>query len=86
MNTNNYGYSGNIASDPLLGTGAHLGANSPCIDAGNNGAPRLPPTDFEGEPRIEGDSVDIGADEYHAPLFADGFEGGDTGAWSVVAP
>ncbi len=60
----------NINADPLLSANFHLEASSPCIDAGMNGAPELPPTDFENEPRvIDGDSdgtatADMGADEY----------------------
>ena len=65
---------GNIDADPLFvdpETGDfHLLAYSPCIDAGDNDAPGLPATDFEGDPRIidsdnDGtDTVDIGTDEY----------------------
>jgi parallel beta-helix repeat protein len=57
-------------TDPQAGD-FHLSNNSPCIDAGNNFAPNLPPVDFDGSPRIvdgnEDDSavVDMGAFEYH---------------------
>ena len=64
---------GNIDADPLLldpGSGdLHLGASSPCIDAGDNTAPDLPAYDFEGDDRIlDGDHdgtaiVDMGVDE-----------------------
>ena len=69
------GYPGdsNIASDPLFvdpdNGDFHLGAGSPCIDAGNNAAPSLPEYDFEGDDRVvDGDldgvaKVDMGADE-----------------------
>ena len=87
------GTDGNISADPLFvdpGAGdLHLSAGSPSIDAGDNTVMDLPDVDFEGEPRIsDGDSngqatVDQGADErQETPLFADGFESGDTTMWS----
>ena len=67
---------GNIDADPLFvdaGTGDyHLQAGSPCIDVGNNSAPSIPATDFEGNPRVldgNGDLVavvDMGVDEHGA--------------------
>jgi hypothetical protein len=38
--------------------------------------------DFDRDPRPLGLAPDAGADEYDPPLFADGFETGDTTAWS----
>jgi hypothetical protein len=58
---------GNIDADPLFasptGGDLHLRFGSPCVNAGNNGAPGLPATDVEGEPRVANGTVDIGADE-----------------------
>ena len=68
-----YSGAGNIDDDPLFVNPAagdyHLQPGSPCIDAGNNAAPSLPGTDFEGDPRIlDGNCdgvavVDMGVDE-----------------------
>lgn len=64
----------NLDQDPQLedpaNGGFHLLIGSPCIDAGTNEAPSLPPTDFEGDPRVwDGDSdgtatADVGVDEF----------------------
>jgi parallel beta-helix repeat protein len=65
----------NILRDPMFMDAQagdfHLISNSPCIDAGNNGVPNFPPTDYEGKLRVvdgNGDDsavVDMGALEYH---------------------
>jgi serine protease len=67
------GGTGAIAADPLFDDAQYhiVYPDSPCIDVGDNSAPSLPSTDFEGDPRIfDGDddgtdTVDIGADEYY---------------------
>lgn len=62
-----------ISADPMFVNPVvgdyHLKASSPCIDAGTNGAPALPSTDFDGNSRVvDGDGdleaiVDMGAFE-----------------------
>lgn len=60
----------NIIQDPYFVDGYHLYDSSACIDAGDNNAPALPATDFDGNPRVvDGDEngssfVDMGAYEY----------------------
>jgi len=81
--TNNYAAWAVLQVDPMVSLDFHIGPGSPCLDAGSNSAPGLPLTDFEGEARIGGPAVDIGADELHGDiLFADGFESGDTFMWA----
>lgn len=67
---------GNIDADPLFvdvkGLDYHTLYNSPCRDTGDNTSPGLPDMDFEGDPRINFNAVDIGADEFHTHLYYKG--------------
>jgi len=69
--TLNWG-SGNIDSDPLFvdpaGGDCHLTCGSPCKDTGDNSIV-IENNDFEGDPRINDDIVDLGADEFHTHLY-----------------
>jgi hypothetical protein len=64
------GGTGNITNAPLFvnesGNDFHLQSNSPCINSGDNAFVTWT-NDFEGNPRIRGEIVDIGAYEYQTP-------------------
>lgn len=61
------GTDGNIAADPALLAAAynevHLKPESPCIDAGLDSVSHPEWRDMDGQPRVQGQHVDIGADE-----------------------
>ena len=59
----------NITDEPdfvALGSDYHQAGDSPTINGGNN-APVSNPTDLDGNPRIAGGTVDMGAYEYQTP-------------------
>ena len=61
---------GNFTNAPLFlnltGGDFHLQSNSPCINAGNNSYVTTT-NDLDGNPRIVGGTVDVGAYEYQTP-------------------
>jgi len=63
------GTDGNLSTDPLLvaTNDFHLGTNSPCLDAGDDFSAHPDWRDLDGEPRMMGAHVDIGADEATQP-------------------
>ncbi|GIV20849.1 MAG: hypothetical protein KatS3mg023_2600 [Armatimonadota bacterium] len=60
------GTDGNISEEPLL-VAWHLLPGSPCINGGDNTLVNTD-IDIDVEERIGDDMVDIGADEFHAPI------------------
>ena len=65
--TSPIGTNGNISVDPKLANPSygsfHLQPGSPCLDVGDDGEVAADELDFEGQARIQGEHVDIGADE-----------------------
>jgi len=64
---------GNISDDPCFvdadSNDYHLLSDSPCIDTGDPGyVPIAGETDIDGEPRVMGGRVDMGADEFTSTL------------------
>ncbi len=86
-----YPGTGNISQDPQFidpaGGDYHLmSPGSPCIDAGDNGAPYLPQTDIDGGPRIVGLAADIGADETDVIVTFIRGDGNDDGMVDIADP
>jgi hypothetical protein len=65
------GTNGNLSVDPLLAStngDFHLTSGSPCIDAGDDSVVSRSWADLDGQVRIAGQHVDIGADEFGSSL------------------
>ncbi len=66
--TYNASVSNNICTAPgfvdAAGDNYHLAPNSDLIDAGSTSPSYLPPVDFDGQARVQGAGIDIGADEF----------------------
>ena len=74
-----------LFADPVLPEpDLHIDEGSPAIDRGDPAyLPSSGEIDIDGEARVIGGRVDIGADEFSgSAIFSDGFESGDTVAWS----
>lgn len=67
------GISGNISDNPLFANAAignyHIQPDSPCINAGSNADVNPAWTDMDGQARVIGASVDIGADEWDGTVW-----------------
>lgn len=78
-----------IGGDPLFlnepGGDYHLSVLSLAVGGGTNGAATVRFADLDHRGRTTGGVTDIGCYEYEG-LFADNFEVGDGGSWSVVVP
>jgi parallel beta-helix repeat protein len=83
---------GNIDADPLFVDQAagdyHLVYDSPCRDMGSESVPYMPGEDFEGDPRVAIEAIDMGADEFYTHLYqtGDATPGGTVEVKLVGAP
>jgi len=83
---------GMIDVDPLFADTAggdyHIAYQSPCRDSGTELFPFDLPKDFERDSRFHGDSIDMGADEFHPHLYFHGrpVPGGDVSIRIVGEP
>ncbi len=70
------GSDGNISAEPRLAGPAygnnHIQLDSPCVDAGDDGIVQAGWSDVDGQMRISGDHVDIGADESDGAVWREG--------------
>jgi parallel beta-helix repeat protein len=72
---NPVGKDGNVSSDPVLVSweygNLHIQPNSPCKDAGDDGSIEADWLDVDLQARVQGDHVDIGADESDGTTWPD---------------
>jgi len=70
------GVDGNISADPRFASAdycnAHIQPDSPCVDAGNDSLVEPASPDIDGQPRVQGAHVDMGADESDATRWGEG--------------
>jgi hypothetical protein len=73
------GADGNISVDPMLAGIAwgdlHIQPGSPCVDAGDDAEVQAGWTDMDGQERVQGGHVDIGADESSGASWPSGPRG-----------
>ena len=89
---------GDISADPRLASvrygDAHIQPDSPCVDAGDDSVLLGPWLDMDGQARIQGDHVDIGADESDGTVWTvtrpivrvatDGDDANDGSSWALA--
>lgn len=80
---------GNINADPLFvdpdNGDYHLIADSPCVDAGDpEFVPEEGETDIDGQPRVVGERIDMGADEFLLSCDGDFDVDGAIGAFDLA--
>lgn len=92
------GTNGNISVDPKLASSAygnfHIQPDSPCINAGDDSVLLGGDLDIDGQPRVQGAHVDIGADESDLTLWnhvfttirvsPDGNDSNDGSTWNLA--